>query len=188
MPIKKLEDQSSLIEALFAKRIILIDSEMTDESCSEWIGRIALLDISGKKPIIILVNSYGGDFHGALGLADVIRACACPTITVCTGVAQSGGSIVLTAASKRYAVPNAEIMLHQPWGTYSELTAQEVQDESRVMLRYRDVLVKYYLSTTKLTKRKIEAFLSKDTYMNAEDALKCGLIDDIGWHIHAWLK
>lgn len=181
-----------LIDDLFAKRIILLDKEITESNCGEIVGRLILLDLKGKtskKPIVMLINSFGGVTSGALGVADVMENCVCPVYTVCIGIAQSAGSIILAAGSRRFALKNADIMVHQHWQEFPEtLTHKELMHEAKMSKKSHDTLVDFYVSHTKLTRKKIEETLAKDSYLTAEESLKYGLIDEIGLNIHDWIK
>jgi len=181
----------SYLDELFSKRIILIDKEITEELCGEWIGKIALLDLKGaktKKPIILLVNTYGGDAYAAMGVMDVIKNCVCPVITVCIGVAMSGGSVILGSGTKRYAVPNSRIMVHQHWDDMGPKTHMEIMNEAEESKRLFKQLEDYYVVAMGQSHAKVKKLLEKDSYLTAQDALTLGLIDEIGWKIHDWLK
>lgn len=181
-----------LIDELFAKRIILLDKEITESNCGELVGRLVLLDLRGKtskKPIVMLINSFGGFTSGALGVTDVMENCVCPVYTVCIGIAQSAASIILAAGSKRFALKNADIMVHQHWQEFPEtLTHKELMHEAKMSKKSHDNLVDFYVNHTNVNRKKIEEMLAKDTYLTAEESLKCGLIDEIGWNIHDWIK
>ena len=191
MADKPVERNLEYLDELFEKRIIIIDKEFTEETCAEWIGKLILLDLQGaktKKPIIILINSYGGDLHGALGLMRIIKNSVCPVYTVCIGIAQSSGSIILSAGKKRYSVPNASIMIHCHRISYnSEYNHFEIMNESEGSKKSFKQLEDYYVEVTGQTHPKIKKLLEKNSYLTAEEALSVGLIDEIGWDIHNWV-
>ncbi len=178
------------VNDLFEKRIILIDREMNEQTCSEWIGKICLLDLNSKnkKPIILMISSYGGDTHCSLALADVIKNCVSPVITVCIGVAYSSGSIVLSSGTKRFSVPNGTIMLHQHTANYGDMKHTEMLNEVEASKRTFKQLEDYYVEVTGLPNSKVKKLLEKDSYLTADDALALGLIDEIGFKLHEWLK
>ncbi len=187
-----IEYQSTLVDDLFAKRIVMIDKEVNETSCAEVIGRLVLLELNGKakkQPIMILVNSFGGYTSGALGIADVIENLTCPVTTVCIGIAQSAGSIILAGGHKRVALPNADIMVHQHWQQFEDnYTHSRLIHEAKASQKHYDILIAFYEKHCKLTKKKLIALLENDSYLSAQEALEYGLIDEIGWNLHEWLK
>jgi len=182
---KKSFDSLSLIDELSSRRILLIDREISEDSCSELIGRIILLDMAKiKKPIILLINSYGGDLHAALGLTYVMKKTVSPIITACIGVAQSAASCILAAGNQRYSVPNSEIMIHQQWNYYERtLKYDELVNEVGANQKSYKQLIDFYINNTKIKKTQLEKLLKKDTYLTAQDALELGIIDSIDWDI-----
>jgi ATP-dependent Clp protease protease subunit len=188
---KKLSEFSTYIDDAYAKRIILIDREITEESCSEWVTRLILLDLqtaASKKPIILLINSYGGDMHAALGLSDIIKNCKAPVHTICIGVAQSAGSILLASGKKRYTVPNAEIMMHCHFAPSEEnLTHYQLVNATEASTKSINQLIQFYIDNTTMTKKKIIECLKKDTFLTSDQALEFGLVDEVGWDL-LWMK
>jgi len=179
------------LDELFEKRIIIINGEINEETSAEWVGRISLLELQGaktKKPIIILINTFGGDPHCALSIADIIESCICPTMTVCIGLAISGGSIILAAGAKRYSTPHGNIMIHQQQMDMSPRNHTELVNETIASKVLYKQLEDYYMKVTKQTRPKIKKLLQKDSYLTAFEALEIGLIDDIGWKINEWVK
>ena len=185
------EENQDYLEKLFSKRIILIDKEFNEETCSEWVGKITLLDLQGltkKRPIILLISSYGGDAHCALGMSNVILNCICPVITICIGIAYSAGSIILASGTKRYAVENSNIMIHQHNLTVGNLKHTELINEVEASKDTYKKIENFYVKATNQTRSKIKKLLEKDSYITPEEALKLGLIDEIGWKIHDHVK
>jgi ATP-dependent Clp protease protease subunit len=187
---KKSLESINLADELFSRRIIQVDREITPDLCSEWIGRLIILDMAKvKKPIILLINSYGGDLHAALGLTDIMQKITSPIITACIGVAQSAASCILAAGNKRYAVPNSEIMIHQQWSYFEEsMKHDELINEVEASKKSFKKLVEFYTSHTKMNKSQVEKNLKKDTYFNAQECLEYGIIDEINWDIQTWMK
>jgi len=179
------------LDDLFNKRIILIDRDISSESCSEWIGKIALLDIASsktKRAITLFINSYGGDPYAAFGLMDVMKNSVSPITTVCIGVAMSAASVVLGAGKRRCAVPNARIMIHQHSDELGPKNHVELLNEAEESNRLFKQLANYYGEITGLSAAKVKRLLGKDSYMTAQTALELGLIDEIGWRLHDWIK
>lgn len=176
---------------LFEKRIISIDSDIDTENTSQWISKISLLDLkckAKKLPIILLVNSYGGDAYAALGMVDVIKNSVCPIYTVCIGTAQSAGALILAAGTKRFSTKNSRIMLHQHVNYEAELTRAEMEIVHAESERLHKQMVSIWMELTGLTKARVEKLLNKDTYLTTEEAKKLHIIDEIGWNLHTWIK
>lgn len=194
------EDESSSPDSdyvknkLLERRIILIDTDVTTETASDWVGRITLLDLEEpisekRKPILLFVNSFGGEVEPAMGLVSIIKASKSAIYTICIGTAQSMGAVILAAGKKRYAVPNAQIMLHQHWqNTNGEMTHSELVNEAEASKKVYSQLLDYYAEVTNLDKNKLRRVLSKDTFITAQEALEMELIDAIGWKLHQWIR
>jgi ATP-dependent Clp protease protease subunit len=183
---------SLYLDDLYDNRIVTITGEINEESCSEAIVKLAMLDLSGveeQKPIVILINTQGGLTASAMGLANVIENSVCPVKTVCIGLASSAGSLILVAGKQRFSVPNAEIMIHQHWQEFQEsITHAELMNYAKVSSESHGSIIDFYHKHSNLSKRKIRNLLLKDSYMTAETALKYGLIDGIGWNLTSWLN
>lgn len=181
---------SSYLDDLYDNRIIMITGEINEESCSEAIGRIAMLDLLGdnNEPIIVLINTQGGLTASAMGVADVIENTSCPVITVCIGLANSAGSIILAAGKQRYALPNSEIMIHQHWQEFSEsINHTELINHAEASKQSYNGLVDFYKKHSNLNKRKLKSLLIKDSYLSPETALEYGFIDGVGWNLNQWI-
>lgn len=187
-PKEENSETTEITNDLFEKRIILINKDIDEESVGEWVGRLLLLDLKNQKPILLFVHTFGGNAYSAYGLVDVIQHCKSPIITVCNGLAASGGSLILAAGTKRYATPQSEIMMHQSWSEYGTLTHSELQNEAEVSKRLYNKMCDFYQSVSLMSKTQVQKYLAKDSYMSAQTAKELGLIDDIGWNVAEWLK
>jgi ATP-dependent Clp protease protease subunit len=182
---------TSYVEDLYDNRVVIVAGEITEELCSEAIGRIAMLDLLGAdelKPIVVLINTEGGSVASAFGVANVIESCVCPVTTVCIGSALSAGSIILISGKTRYAVPHSEIMMHQHSQELNGVSHAELMNYSKASETAYNILVEFYNKRTNLTKKQIKELLAKDSYLTAETALQYDMIDDIGWNLAEWLK
>lgn len=192
MIAKDIVDNENYLEGLFNKRIILINKEINEESTTEWIGRITLLDLKigkPKKPIILMINSYGGNPYCALGMANIIQNTLCPVTTVCIGAAMSAASILLFSGKNRYAVIGSKMMIHQhseeDMGTKSHTQLiNEAEESKKLNLQMED----FYAQVSGQPNTKIKKMLLQDSYMTPHEALDLGFIDGVGWDIHNWLK
>jgi len=168
---------------LFEKRIISLNCEITNEKSNEWISKILLLDAktkTAKKPIYLLINSYGGDAYCSLGISDIIRNCNSPVHTICTGVAFSGASLILASGTKRFITRNSRVMMHQAWqGGDSEITHSQLKNDAEESQKLHDQTVNIWHEVTNIPKSKLNKLLSKDTYLNSTEAQALGIIDEI---------
>ena len=134
-----------------------------------------------KSPIKMYINSEGGEVISGLAIYDVMQHIKCPVMTIVNGLAASMGSVLLTGGSKgmRYAMPNSEIMIHEPSGG-SQGKASDMRISMDHMNRMHDNLKKLYVKHTGKSYEEVsEALDHGDNWMTLEEALKFGLIDKI---------
>jgi ATP-dependent Clp protease protease subunit len=126
------------------------------------------------------INSPGGAVTSALAIIDTMNHVSCDVATVCVGLAASGGAWVLSAGKKgkRYALPNSEVMIHQPLGG-TEGQASDIAITAKHILKTKDNLVKIMAKNTGQKVEQIEKDVDRDFYMGAEEAKKYGIIDNI---------
>jgi ATP-dependent Clp protease protease subunit len=132
------------------------------------------------KDIYFYINSPGGVVTSGLAIYDTMQYIRCPVSTVCIGQAASMGSLLLTAgaAGKRFALPNARIMVHQPSGG-AQGQATDIEIQAREILRIRQRLNEIYVTHTGQSLDTIEKKLERDSFMSAEEARDFGLIDEV---------
>lgn len=187
-----LKDTSDLSEALFDKRIIILDEAVTERSTSEVLSHILLMNLeSTRKPIILLLNTGGGDMYSAFGLIDVIRSSKAKIYTVCIGMAASAGAMILAAGHKRFALPSTQIMIHCHWQAYNEpsvLTHHDLLIEAKQSEYLFKLNSEYYMKVTGQSEEIVKAMLARDTWMSPTEAKALNVIDEIGWDIYSWLK
>jgi ATP-dependent Clp protease protease subunit len=133
-----------------------------------------------NKDISFYINSPGGVVSAGLAIYDTMQFIRSPVSTVCIGMAASMGSLLLTAgaAGKRYALPNARVMVHQPSGG-AQGQATDIEIQAREILTLRRRLNEIYVKHTGQPVESIEAKLERDSYMSADEALAFGLIDQV---------
>jgi ATP-dependent Clp protease protease subunit len=133
-----------------------------------------------SKDIAFYINSPGGVVTSGLAIYDTMQYIRCQVSTVCIGQAASMGSLLLTAgaAGKRFALPNARIMVHQPSGG-AQGQATDIEIQAREILRIRQRLNEIYVKHTGQTLERIESKLERDTFMSADEARDFGLIDQV---------
>lgn len=166
---------------LLKERIIFLGGPIEDNTANIVIAQLLFLESEDpKKDISLYINSPGGSVTATLAMLDTINHINADVSTVCIGVAASGGAILLSAGKKgkRYILPNAEVMIHQPWGG-AQGQATDIEITARHILGLRDKLNKILVKNTGQSLKQIEKDVERDFFMSAEDAKKYGLVDEI---------
>jgi len=166
---------------LLKERIVMLCGPVTEESANVIIAQFLFLQSeNSKEDINLYINSPGGLVTAGLGIYDTMNLVKCDVSTTVVGQAASMGAFLLSAGAKgkRFALPNARIMIHQPLGGASG-QATDIEIQAKEILRLKDVLSKHL---AKHTGKKLATILKdceRDNYMSAEEAMKYGLVDDI---------
>lgn len=166
---------------LLKERIIFLGGPIDDNTANIVIAQLLFLESEDpKKDISLYINSPGGSVTATLAMLDTINHIKADVSTVCVGVAASGGAILLSAGKKgkRFALPNAEVMIHQPWGG-AQGQATDIEITAKHILGLRDKLNKILAKNTGQQVKQIEKDVERDFFMSAEDAKKYGLIDEV---------
>lgn len=167
---------------LKARRIFLCDAVDSDSS-KEIIRKLWFLELSDPgKPILFVINSPGGSVDAGLAIMDQIQMISSPVTTLVTGLAASMGSILsLCAAPKRrFATPNARIMIHQPSiGGVIRGQATDLDIQAKEIIKTRNALVEIYVKATGKDFKTIEKAIDRDTWMSSQEALAYGLLDKV---------
>lgn len=166
---------------LLRERIIFLTGEVEDHMSSLICAQLLYLESENPdKEIAMYVNSPGGSVTAGLAMYDTMQYIKCPVATVCVGMAASMGSILLTAgeAGKRYALPNSEVMIHQPLGGFRGQSA-DIQIHAKNIQKMHDRLVGIYEKHTGKDKDTIVKALDRDNFMSADEARNWGLIDEV---------
>ena len=169
---------------LLKERIIFITGPVEDHMASLICAQLLFLEAENpNKDISIYINSPGGLVTSGLAIYDTMQYIRCDVSTVCIGQAASMGSLLLTAGKKgkRYALPNARIMVHQPSGGFQG-QATDIEIHAREILSIRARLNEIYVKHTGQTLKAIEDAMERDRFMTPGDAKSFGLIDDITTH------
>ena len=173
--------QMSLDDMLLENRIVFLIGEINYARATEVIMKILYLDNQKRNTEISLyVNSPGGSVDDTMAIYDTMQFVSSPIATYCIGRAQSGGAIVLAAGTKgkRFALPHAKIMLHQPWGeVYGQ--ASDIKIQAEEILKAKKMLNDLLAKLSGQPVEKIIAETERDRYMTADEALKYGLIDEV---------
>ena len=162
-------------------RIILLNGEVSSASAMNVILR--LLDIekeSSTEEISLYINSPGGSIAAGLGIYDTINFIKAPVSTVCYGMAASMGAFLLMAGQKgkRLALPNSEVMIHQPLGG-AQGQATDVQIQAEWLLKTKEKMIRMKAEMTGQDIERIRRDVERDHFMSAQEALEYGIIDEI---------
>ncbi len=166
---------------LLNDRIIFLCDEVNDTTASLVVAQLLFLEAQDPdKDISLYINSPGGSVSAGLAIYDTMNYIKCDVSTICIGMAASMGSFLLAAGTKgkRCALPNSEIMIHQPLGG-SRGQASDVKIHTEHLLRTREKLNSILSEVTGQPIEKIEQDTDRDNYMSAEQALAYGLIDKV---------
>lgn len=166
---------------LLKDRIIMLSGEINDDVANSVIAQLLFLDAQDpEKDIYIYINSPGGSVTAGFAIYDTMNFIKADVQTIAMGMAASMGSFLLTAGTKgkRYALPNAEVMIHQPLGG-AQGQATEIEIAARHILKTRARLNKILSERTGQPIEVIERDTDRDNYMTAEDSKAYGLIDEI---------
>lgn len=166
---------------LLKERIIFMSGPIEDHTANLVIAQLLFLASEDpKKDVHLYINSPGGSVTATLAMLDTMNFIKPDVATVCVGIAASGAAILLAggAKGKRFALPNAEVMIHQPWGG-AQGQATDIEITAKHIVATRDRLNKILAKATGQDLKRIESDVERDYFMSAEEAKKYGVIDDI---------
>jgi ATP-dependent Clp protease protease subunit len=166
---------------LLKERIIFLSGPIEDHMANLIIAQLLFLESEDpKKDIQLYVNSPGGAVTAGLAIVDTMNYIKPDVATVCVGIAASAAAVVLAtgAKGKRFALPNAEVMIHQPWGG-AQGQATDIEITAKHIIATRDRLNKILSKATGQPLERIEKDVERDYFMMADEAKKYGIIDDI---------
>ena len=170
-----------IFSRLLEERIVFLAGSVTDMNANVVIAQMLyLVSKDPKKDIKLYINSPGGSVTAGLGIYDTMQFIKCPVSTICIGLAASMGAVLLACGSKgkRFALPNAEIMLHQV-SSGAQGQATEIEIAAKQILKIKGKINEILASHTGQPKETIERDTDRDFYMTAVEAQKYGLIDEV---------
>ena len=178
------ERSYDIFSRLLKDRIIFLGEQVDATTASLVIAQLLFLESEDpEKEIFLYINSPGGSISDGMGIVDTMNYIKCPVSTICVGMAASMGAVLLASGEKgkRYATPNAEILIHQPLIAGGGLSGQttEIKIHADHMVKTREKLNKLLSDRTGQSLETIQKDTERDNYMTAEEALKYGLIDGI---------
>ena len=175
------ERSYDIYSRLLKERIIFLGEEVNDVSASVIVAQLLFLEADDPdKDIQLYINSPGGSVTAGMAIYDTMQYIKCDVSTVCIGMAASMGAFLLSggAKGKRFALPNAEIMIHQPLGG-AQGQATEIQIAAEHILRTRKTLNSILAANTGKPLEVIQTDTERDNFMSAAEAKEYGLIDEV---------
>ncbi len=175
------ERSYDIYSRLLKDRIIFLGSPVTDDEANLIIAQMLFLEADDPdKDIFLYINSPGGSVSAGMAIYDTMQYIRCEVSTICIGMAASMGAFLLAAGAKgkRKALPNSEIMIHQPSGG-AQGQASDIKIHAEQILKIRSKLNQILSARTGQPLSKIEIDTERDNYMDAEEALSYGIIDEI---------
>ena len=175
------ERSYDIYSRMLEDRIVFLSGEIDDNTANSIVAQLIYLE--GKDPnkdISLYINSPGGSVSAGLAIYDTMQYIKCDVATICVGLAASMGAFLLSsgAEGKRFALPNSEIMIHQPLGG-AQGQASDIAIQAEQILKLKKKLNRILSENTKQPLEKVESDTDRDHYMDAEEALSYGLIDKI---------
>ncbi|MEK7567618.1 MAG: ATP-dependent Clp protease proteolytic subunit [Patescibacteria group bacterium] len=166
---------------LLEDRIIFLGGPIDDNVANIVIAQLLYLEsIDAKKDIFLYINSPGGAVTAGLAILDTMNYVKPDVATVCVGIAASAAAVILSAGEKgkRFALPNSEVMIHQPWGG-AEGQATDIEITAKHIIKTRETLNRILAKNTGQPLIKIEKDVERDYYMSSDEAKKYGILDEI---------
>ena len=175
------ERSYDIYSRLLEDRIIMLSGEIDDATANTVVAQLIYLE--GKDPdkdICIYINSPGGSVTAGLAIYDTMNYVKCDVSTICIGMAASMGAFLLSSGKKgkRYALPNSEIVIHQPLGG-AHGQASDIKIQADHILKIKEKLNKILSENTGKPIEQVEKDTDRDNYLSAEEALEYGLVDKI---------
>lgn len=176
------ERSYDIYSRLLKDRIVFLAGPIDDVVANIVIAQLLFLESEDpKKDIFLYINSPGGSTTAGLAIVDTMNHIKPAVSTVCVGLAASAGALILSSGEKgkRYALPNAEIMIHQPWLQGTGGQASDIEITAKQILKTRENLNKLLAKNTGQTLGKIEKDVDRDYYMSSDEAKTYGIIDEV---------
>ena len=180
MSSKKGKIQEAIDEKMLEERKVFLWGMVDDDSAKHVIDRLLYLDMQNRKEIQLYINSPGGYVTSGFAMYDTIKSLKSPVSTICTGLAASMGSILLSVGKKgrRFIQPHAQVMIHQPSGG-AQGQATDIDIQAREILIIRERLNQLMAEHTGQDLETIARDTERDNFMNAEDSKSYGLVDEV---------
>ena len=166
---------------LLKDRIVFVGGEIDDDTANAVVAELLFLQAQdAEKEVSMYINSPGGSVTAGLAILDTMKMVKCPVATYCVGQAASMGAILLASGAKgrRFALPHARIMVHQPWGG-AQGKASDIEITAREILRLKDVLNGILAEASGKTPATVVQDTARDPFMSAAEAKEWGIVDNV---------
>jgi ATP-dependent Clp protease protease subunit len=177
---KKEEGIAGIGKQLIDKRIVLLFGPIDKVLAQKIIAQLLYLDTLNSEPILLIINSPGGDADAGFAILDIIRILKSPVKTLANGIAASAATVVLLASKKelRFATKNARLLIHQP-STGTQGTASDIEIQAKAIRELRKVGSQLIADQTGKSFEQVEKDIHRDYWMNAEEAKTYGLVSKL---------
>ncbi len=175
------ERSYDIYSRLLEDRIIFLSGEINDAMANTIVAQLIYLEAKDmNKDISLYINSPGGSVTAGLAIYDTMQYIRCDVCTICIGLAASMGAFILSsgAKGKRFALPNSEVMIHQPLGG-AQGQASDIKIQAEHILKIKEKMTRILAENTGRTCEEIERDTDRDNYLSAEEARAYGLIDKV---------
>ena len=175
------ERSYDIYSRLLKERIVFLGEEVNAASASTIVAQLLFLEAEDpNKDIHMYINSPGGEISSGMAIYDTMNYIKCDVSTICIGMAASMGAFLLAggAKGKRMALPNAEVMIHQPLGE-TQGQATEIEIAAKHILKTKEKMNRMLAANTGKTYEQVAADTERDNWLSAQEALDYGLIDSI---------
>ncbi|MDR3596383.1 ATP-dependent Clp endopeptidase proteolytic subunit ClpP [Clostridium sp.] len=175
------ERSYDIFSRLLKERIIMLSGEVNDDTANLIVAQLLFLESEDPdKDIYLYINSPGGSITAGNAIYDTMQYIKCDVSTICIGMAASMGAFLLScgAKGKRYALPNAEVMIHQPLGGFQG-QATDFEIHAKRILKMKETLNRILSENTGKSLDVIKADVERDNFMTAEEAKDYGLVDEV---------
>ena len=166
---------------LLKDRIVFVGGEIGDDMANAVVAQLLFLQAQDpEKEVSMYINSPGGSVTAGLAILDTMKMVKCPVATYCVGQAASMGAILLACGEKgrRFALPHARIMVHQPWGG-AQGKASDIEITAREILRLKEMLNGILAEASGRTLESVENDTDRDHFMSADEAKSWGIVDKV---------
>ncbi len=173
--------QMTLGDLLLENRIVFLQGEIYDGNANEVVMKLLYLQSENRrKDIHFYINSPGGSVTATMAMYDTMQMVSCPVATYCVGLAASGGAVLLAGGTKgkRYALPHAKMMIHQPWGGVGGQVS-DIEIQANEIIKTRHTLDEVLAHHTGQAIEKISKDTDRDFYLSATEAKAYGLVDEV---------
>ena len=170
-----------LFSRLLSDRIVFLGTAIDEQVANLVVGQLLHLDAEDpEKPVSLYINSPGGDMTGLFAIHDTMQFLRAPVSTICVGQAASAAAVLLAAGApgRRYALPNARVLLHQPHGG-AQGQSSDIEIQVREMVEMRERMVEILASATGRSTDQLNHDLDRDFILRGDDAVAYGVVDEI---------